>query len=528
MPARTTPPMSSVSRIVRFMRRSAVRAARRRRSSGRRASPSSGFSWLRRSRRGAGAGCACRSGAGPIDRFRIVRQRSDDARFVAHRSPTAPGPARDCADAPAQSRAWPAPGCPATRLGERCRNGAGPRRRAAGQRAQGGDNSARMIITALRRGPTAGPAARRRGQRRFGNRFPERSCWASGRRPCARLRGRIGANHALALELWATGVHEARIIAALADDPKAVNWALRQIGKPQPAPAPRTRSPKPRESRSLTRPPPLDRRRRAARNCAPPHEPDNAAHGAHRRRCSGPADPASGRLPKEPIRFGGVSPRDRRESGPAMLESTFLYFPTHSEAGTDLQEWRAGGKLIGYLSPVASAQNGLADVSRGMPDRRATALCQGSLRNTECLVYCGIPGIWAEKRFGRRLDSINAAAVEAYALLRTLYPEGVPIGGVIGGIVGAAGRPPICALARPAGTGCVDRALRQRWRGPPASIFPFLPVGLPAARQMGQCRGTGGLRGRVIFTAHCRTTNHPGSSCAAARAGAAPGDAITK
>jgi 3-methyladenine DNA glycosylase AlkD len=29
-------------------------------------------------------------------------------------------------------------------------------------------------------------------------------------------------NHALALELWATGVHEARIIAALADDPKAV------------------------------------------------------------------------------------------------------------------------------------------------------------------------------------------------------------------------------------------------------------------------------------------------------------------
>ena len=32
----------------------------------------------------------------------------------------------------------------------------------------------------------------------------------------------------------------------------------------------------------------------------------------------------------------------------AMLESTFLYFPTHSEAGTNLQEWRAGGKLIGY------------------------------------------------------------------------------------------------------------------------------------------------------------------------------------
>lgn len=30
-------------------------------------------------------------------------------------------------------------------------------------------------------------------------------------------------NHALALELWATGIHEARILAALVDDPKQVS-----------------------------------------------------------------------------------------------------------------------------------------------------------------------------------------------------------------------------------------------------------------------------------------------------------------
>ena len=30
-------------------------------------------------------------------------------------------------------------------------------------------------------------------------------------------------NHALALELWASGIHEARILAALVDDPKQVS-----------------------------------------------------------------------------------------------------------------------------------------------------------------------------------------------------------------------------------------------------------------------------------------------------------------
>lgn len=36
---------------------------------------------------------------------------------------------------------------------------------------------------------------------------------------------RIGKDHALALELWATGIHEARLLATMVDDPRAVTGA---------------------------------------------------------------------------------------------------------------------------------------------------------------------------------------------------------------------------------------------------------------------------------------------------------------
>lgn len=44
--------------------------------------------------------------------------------------------------------------------------------------------------------------------------------------PCLRaMAKRIGKDHALALELWASGIHEARILAALVDDPAEVTEA---------------------------------------------------------------------------------------------------------------------------------------------------------------------------------------------------------------------------------------------------------------------------------------------------------------
>jgi 3-methyladenine DNA glycosylase AlkD len=59
------------------------------------------------------------------------------------------------------------------------------------------------------------------GQRRFG--IAPRGELLGIRAPVLREIARAHRwNHALALELWATGVHEARIIAALADDPNAV------------------------------------------------------------------------------------------------------------------------------------------------------------------------------------------------------------------------------------------------------------------------------------------------------------------
>src|SRR2546422_332643 len=51
------------------------------------------------------------------------------------------------------------------------------------------------------------------------------------------LARKIGKNHYLAEQLWRTGIHEARILAGMTDDPARVTedqmekWALRQIGK---------------------------------------------------------------------------------------------------------------------------------------------------------------------------------------------------------------------------------------------------------------------------------------------------------
>jgi pimeloyl-ACP methyl ester carboxylesterase len=71
---------------------------------------------------------------------------------------------------------------------------------------------------------------------------------------------------------------------------------------------------------------------------------------------------------------------------------------------------------------------------------------RGSLRDTDAVFIVEYPG-YGQREGSPSMESINAAAVEAYALLRTLYP-GVPIG-VIGESLGSGPASYLCSLPDP-------------------------------------------------------------------------------
>jgi len=80
--------------------------------------------------------------------------------------------------------------------------------------------TAASVVAELR---VLGSEAGRAGMARFGiNADRALGVSMAAMRP---LEKRLRRNHALAGELWATGIHEARILAALIDDPKAVTSA---------------------------------------------------------------------------------------------------------------------------------------------------------------------------------------------------------------------------------------------------------------------------------------------------------------
>jgi len=100
------------------------------------------------------------------------------------------------------------------------------------------------------------------------------------------------------------------------------------------------------------------------------------------------------------------------------------------------------------------------------------------------------------------MDSINAAAVEAYALLRTLYPE-VPIG-VIGESLGSGPASYLCSLPDPPARAVLIVPF-DNLAAVAGEHFPFLPVGLLLRDKWDNVAALAGYAGRVDIYAHCRT-----------------------
>jgi hypothetical protein len=159
---------------------------------------------------------------------------------------------------------------------------------------------------------------------------------------------------------------------------------------------------------------------------------------------------------------------------PAMLESTFLYFPTHTQSATDLQEWRAGGKLIGYSSPVATPRMVWLVFHGNAGQAGDRGYIRESLPRSEAAYIMEYPG-YGPREGTPSMQSINAAAVVAYALLRTLYP-GVPIG-VIGESLGSGPASYLCSLANPPSRAVLIVPFDNLLSVAKEHIW-FLPVGL--------------------------------------------------
>lgn len=159
---------------------------------------------------------------------------------------------------------------------------------------------------------------------------------------------------------------------------------------------------------------------------------------------------------------------------PAMLEGSSLYFPTHSPAGPGLQAWRVGDALIGFSAAVPSPRTVWLMFHGNAGQAGDRGYIRESLPEGAAVFIMEYPG-YGLREGSPSMASINAAAVEAYGLLRKRYP-GVPIG-VIGESLGSGPASYLCSLDHPP-----ERAVLivpfDNLVAVAREHLPFLPVGL--------------------------------------------------
>jgi pimeloyl-ACP methyl ester carboxylesterase len=128
-------------------------------------------------------------------------------------------------------------------------------------------------------------------------------------------------------------------------------------------------------------------------------------------------------------------------AGCSGLRRSALFFPTHHERTNGLTPWRVGSRVIGYARVPShpAAVWLLLHGNAGQASDRAYALpafaAQDAVYILEYPGYGARPGVPAP-------DSFNAAADEAFTLLRAAYP-GQPVS-VAGESIGSG---PACQLA---------------------------------------------------------------------------------
>jgi pimeloyl-ACP methyl ester carboxylesterase len=182
----------------------------------------------------------------------------------------------------------------------------------------------------------------------------------------------------------------------------------------------------------------------------------------------------------------------------ALLEGSFLYFPTHTANESKLAEWKINGALVGYTRTV-SAPRHIWLILHGNGGQASNRQYIVDLLPADTSVYVlEYPG------YGLRpgkpsMKTINAAAQEAYAELRASLP-GIPVG-VLGESLGSGPASFLCSLTAPP-----DRVVLMVPYDNLLSVakkhISYLPVGLLMRDKWDNVKALSSYKGRVdIFGA---------------------------
>src|SRR5205807_175796 len=106
----------------------------------------------------------------------------------------------------------------------------------------------------------------------------------------------------------------------------------------------------------------------------------------------------------------------------AMLEGTFLYFPSHNVPGSDLEPWQANGQVIGYAHVVAVPKRVWLMFHGNGGQASQRGYIRDSLPATDAVFIMEYPG-YGLRAGTPSMQSINTAALEAYADLLRRYPK---------------------------------------------------------------------------------------------------------
>lgn len=139
----------------------------------------------------------------------------------------------------------------------------------------------------------------------------------------------------------------------------------------------------------------------------------------------------------------------------AVMQRKLLYYPTHHDHRYGLSEWRHAGRLIGYAREVQSPVNVwlMLHGNGGQASDRAYAL--PSFSNSDSVFILEYPGYGARPG-SPSMSSINAAAKEAYGILRSRFPDR-----------------PVCVVGESVGSGAA--ALLAGEPHPPEKIVLITP-----------------------------------------------------
>jgi pimeloyl-ACP methyl ester carboxylesterase len=155
-----------------------------------------------------------------------------------------------------------------------------------------------------------------------------------------------------------------------------------------------------------------------------------------------------------------------------VKQRSLIYFPSHDESETALRPWVVGDEIIGYSRAVPHPGTIwlMTHGNAGQASHRGYVL--GHISASDSLYVLEYPG-YGLRGGSPSKDSFNAAAADAYRLLRSQFP-GTPVG-VIGESIGS-GPASSLASAQPAPDKIVLVVPFDTFASVAADHMPFLPV----------------------------------------------------